>query len=70
YYSNGIAGIYWVGVKENHRKQGFGSCMIFQLLKQIRKRGYRYTGIQAPPNSRNVYKGMGFREISTFIRYT
>ncbi|MHA1520177.1 MAG: GNAT family N-acetyltransferase [Promethearchaeota archaeon] len=64
YYSNGIAGIYWVGVKNEHRKQGLGSCMMFQLLKQIRKKGYRYSGLQSTPSSHNVYREMGFQDIS------
>lgn len=64
YYSNGIAGIYWVGVKDEHRKQGLGSCMMFQLLKQIRKKGYRYSGLRSTPSSRNIYREMGFQEIS------
>ncbi|MHA1672010.1 MAG: GNAT family N-acetyltransferase, partial [Promethearchaeota archaeon] len=64
YYSNGIAGIYWVGVKDEHRKQGLGSSMMFQLLKQIRKKGYRYSGLQSTPSTHNVYREMGFQDIS------
>lgn len=66
--NQGIAGIYWLGVKKDFRDEGIGSCFLYKILKKIRKMGFRYASLQSPKTQIEYFHKIGFTEISNCYR--
>ncbi|CAN5710769.1 hypothetical protein BH09CHL1_BH09CHL1_30960 [soil metagenome] len=61
--SNGIAGIYDVGVLPEYRNIGIGKALTHAVCVWARDRGYRTAGLNATPMGEPVYRGLGFQSL-------
>lgn len=64
--SHGIAGIYWVGTVETHRRRGLAELCTRIAGNNAFERGATHVVLQASHMGEPVYQGMGYRE---FTRY-
>jgi GNAT superfamily N-acetyltransferase len=61
--SNGIAGIYDVGVLPEYRNHGIGKALTHAVCVWARERGYQTAGLNATPMGEPVYRGLGFQSL-------
>jgi GNAT superfamily N-acetyltransferase len=61
--TNGIAGIYDVGVLPEYRNLGIGKALTHAVCVWARERGYRTAGLNATPMGEPVYRGLGFQSL-------
>ena len=62
-HPGGVAGIYWVGVREPWRNRGLGAQLTRALLAAARAHGCRWATLQAVPWAQSVYRRIGFNNI-------
>jgi len=69
FLSHGIAGIYWVGTVETHRRRGLADQCTRLAGNQAFARGARQVVLQASPMGEPVYRTMGYREFTRYPWY-
>lgn len=67
--TDGVAGIYYVGTLEAHRRGGFGEAMSRQALNEGAAAGCDMASLQASPLGRAIYERMGFCTVSYYRTY-
>lgn len=67
--SHGIAGIYWVGTLESHRRRGLGEACTRAVGNAAFARGAAAVVLQASRQGEPVYRRMGYREITRYVWY-
>jgi ribosomal protein S18 acetylase RimI-like enzyme len=67
--SHGIAGIYWVGTLESHRRRGLGEACTRAVGNAAFARGAAAVVLQASRQGEPVYRRMGYREITRYAWY-
>lgn len=64
-----VAGLYAVGVRESHRRQGFGEQMTNTLLEIGREAGCRLAVLQSSEMATSLYDRMGFDQVTTYHHF-
>ncbi len=64
FLAEGVAGIYDVGVVKHARRQGIGTAVLIGALEHARKLGYRYSVLQASWQGEQVYRRLGYEEVT------
>jgi len=64
--SHGIAGIYWVGTVETHRRRGLAELCTRIAGNKAFARGATRVVLQASPMGEPVYQRMGYREVTRY----
>jgi ribosomal protein S18 acetylase RimI-like enzyme len=67
--TDGVAGIYYVGTLEAHRRRGFAETMTRWALNEGAGSGCDMASLQAAPLGQPIYERMGFREVSYYRTY-
>ena len=65
--SHGIAGIYWVGTLESHRRRGLGEACTRAVGNAGFARGAAAVVLQASRQGEPIYLRMGYREITRYV---
>jgi ribosomal protein S18 acetylase RimI-like enzyme len=65
--SHGIAGIYWVGTVESHRRRGLGEACTRAAGNAAFARGAAAVVLQASRQGEPIYRRMGYREITRYV---
>ena len=65
--SHGIAGIYWVGTLETHRRRGLGEACTRAVGNAAFARGAAAVVLQASRQGEPIYLRMGYREITRYV---
>ncbi len=60
------AGVYSIGVREDHREQGFGEATSWAVLRAGRDAGCEVGVLQAAAGARSIYERMGFEPVVTY----
>jgi GNAT superfamily N-acetyltransferase len=63
---NGVAGVYYVGTLESHRKRGFGEAMTAHAVRAGAAAGCSMASLQASPMGLPIYERMGFHQIDYY----
>ncbi|HOO97512.1 MAG TPA: GNAT family N-acetyltransferase [Caldisericia bacterium] len=66
YLDAGVAGVYSVFTKEEHRGKGIGLAMTLQPMKEAFDRGYKVSVLQATDMSERIYRRIGFRDVCRY----
>ena len=64
-----MAGIYWVGTRERHRRRGLGAAMTAHAVEVGRERGCRVASLEASRLGAPVYRRMGFTTTRHYLRF-
>ena len=67
--SHGIAGVYWVGTLESHRRRGLGEACTRAVGNAAFARGAAAVVLQASRQGEPIYRRMGYREITRYAWY-
>jgi ribosomal protein S18 acetylase RimI-like enzyme len=62
----GVAGIYYVGTLEPHRRRGFGEAMTARAVREGSAAGCSVASLQASPMGLPIYERMGFRQVDYY----
>ncbi|MFO1306011.1 MAG: GNAT family N-acetyltransferase [Burkholderiales bacterium] len=65
FLADGLAGIYCVATREEHRKRGLGAHVTAEPLRIARRLGYRVGVLQSSSAGHPVYLGLGFADVAT-----
>lgn len=65
-----VAGIYYIITHPSHRRKGYGSAMMYHLLKQAADEGFHLVTLQASEEGKSLYERMGFRPSCRFVEYS
>lgn len=66
----GALGIYSVATLENHRRRGCAEAVVRHAVAERRRRGFAGPLVlQATPDGRRLYRGLGFRRTTRFAVY-
>ena len=60
YLSHDVAGIGWVGTVPEACARGYGAAVTWAVVREGRRRGARFSNLQASPLGVSVYRRMGF----------
>src|SRR5262249_17737546 len=60
YLSHEVAGVGWVGTVPESCGRGYGAAVTASVVAEGRRRGARFTNLQASPLGAPVYRRMGF----------
>ena len=60
YLSHDVAGIGWVGTVPEACARGYGAAVTWAVVREGRRRGARFSNLQASPLGASVYRRMGF----------
>lgn len=66
-----IAGVYFVGTRDDFRKRGLGEAMTWHAVREGAKAGCTVSTLQASDVGKPIYERMGFRVVAgyrTFVR--
>jgi ribosomal protein S18 acetylase RimI-like enzyme len=66
---NGVAGIYWVGTREEARGRGLGRVLTTAAVEAGLGMGGELVSLQASPLGRPIYERMGFEAIFDYALY-
>ena len=69
FISDGIAGIYNVGVMEQARRKGLGAAITLVPLLEARDMGYTLGALQSSEMGFNVYQRLGFQMVSNVTHF-
>lgn len=64
-----IAGVYTIGVHEDHRRQGYGEAMSWAVLGLGRDAGCTQATLQSSQMGLPVYEQMGFETVTTYHQF-
>lgn len=65
-----VAAIFWIGVLEQHRKQGIGSDMTKVCIEYIQEQdGGKHIALQSFPEGVNLYQKLGFKTVNSVSHY-
>lgn len=62
-----VAGVYNVATKKIHRKRGFATAMIQELLTRSQEAGYTTAVLIAPKNATSIYERIGFEHLCEYL---
>ena len=62
YLNEGLAGLYYVGTKEEERGKGVGTAVTLAAMQEAREREYEVGILGASKLGFSVYKRVGFKE--------
>jgi RimJ/RimL family protein N-acetyltransferase len=62
-FDGGVAGIYWVAIRNQHCGHGYGTEMVQLLVELASSFGLRHAVLQAAPLAERLYRRLGFTEI-------
>jgi len=65
----GVAGVYWVATREEHRSRGYGAAITWEAVRAGRDRGCHLASLQASDMGRPVYERMGFVRDREYARF-
>lgn len=68
-HGSSSAGIYWVGVKNEHRNKGYGYDITAKAINSCIENGYDYFVLAASDLGMRIYEKMGFIQNSTLYKY-
>jgi ribosomal protein S18 acetylase RimI-like enzyme len=69
FVTDGVAGIYYVGTLEAHRRRGFAESITRQALNEGAAAGCDMASLQASPSGQAIYERMGFSAVSYYRTY-
>ena len=69
YFSDDMAGIYWVGTHGDFRCRGLGDAITWRVVEEAKRRNYSTITLQASAMGYPVYKKMGFVDMP-YERYS
>jgi GNAT superfamily N-acetyltransferase len=61
-----VAGIYWVGTLEAHRRRGYGEALTWAAVAAGQRAGCTVASLQASAMGRPVYERMGFAQVLAY----
>lgn len=64
-----IAGVYTIGVLEEHRRQGYGEAVSWKIIRLGRDAGCTQATLQSSSMGRPVYERMGFEIVTTYHQF-
>ena len=64
-----VAGVYSIGVREGHRREGVGEAVSWAVLEAGRDAGCEVGVLQASDMGRSLYERMGFEPVVTYHYY-
>lgn len=64
-----IAGVYTIGVLEEHRRQGYGEAVSWKVIRLGRDAGCTQATLQSSSMGRPVYERMGFETVTTYHQF-
>lgn len=64
-----VAGIYWVGSVERHRRRGFGAAVTAHAVRAAAARNCRTAILQASKMGEPVYRRLGFETVNQYLRF-
>ena len=62
FYSQGVAGLYWIVTKKHARRKGYGTAMTYAPMYEAKNRGYDIVILHASEMGAPVYTKIGFKE--------
>jgi ribosomal protein S18 acetylase RimI-like enzyme len=67
--SDGVSDAYIqdLTVRGDHRNRGIGRLILEALMERLHSDGFRWIGLIAEPGSSDLYRGVGFEEMSGCI---
>lgn len=68
-FAGNAAGIYYVAVRPEERRKGFGKAMTEHLLERAKARGYLLAVLLASKEGKLLYENLGFKDICLFKEY-
>jgi len=63
----------WIGnviVEESARNRGVGMQLLNRAISHVERKGIKRIGLYSYPETRSLYKTLGFAETTQFVRYT
>lgn len=66
---DGVVGLYSIGVREPHRRRGFGAAMTRALLRHAREAGGRIGVLESTAMAVSLYESMGFDRVATLHHF-
>ena len=67
--SGDVAGLYWIGVVEEFRRQGIGEAMSWAVLRAGREAGCHVGVLQSSEMGYPLYERMGFEPVVTYHQF-
>jgi hypothetical protein len=64
-----VAGIYWVGSVERHRRRGFGAIVTAHAVHAAAAQRCRSAILQASKMGEPVYRRIGFETVNQYLRF-
>lgn len=64
YLKDGVLGIHEVGVDESHRRQGIARKLVVHALNEGKRKGAKYSSLQASPFGKPLYESLGYKVIN------
>lgn len=68
--SMGIAGVYNVGTRPEHRGNGYGEAVTWAVIQAAKERGCHTAVLQSSEMGYGVYQRMGFETVSSYRCYS
>jgi ribosomal protein S18 acetylase RimI-like enzyme len=68
-FSHGIAGLYWVGTVPSARGRGYAEAVVRDVSRHAFACGARAVVLQASALGEPIYRGIGFREFTSYPWY-
>ncbi len=68
--SGDVVGVYAVGTTQSARRRGIGTAMTWACLRAGREWGCRTAVLQSSEMGAGVYRGIGFRHVTTYVSFS
>jgi len=70
FHNGGLVGVYSIATPPDHRRHGYGSAIVSQIVSDAAKHGASLAYLQASPMGASVYRKLGFQPVIDFTWLT